>query len=284
MLPFDLGGTSSSSNNNYEDPNNQQQQQQQQQQHIEDPYGFFINQSVPLPLPFLEDDTFISQWPLLMDLPPPDNPMGWNYELVVAQQPVLGRRCGFGTKDRRPISPPPIVELLITTSDGMRVKAEDVDISFFVVLCDNWQADGMTEANVIVEPTKRNLVGSLVASAIKLYNVQGQMGIYFIFSDISVRLEGTYRLGFSLVDVRSPCMSPDQSSSTLSKIYTDAFTIYPAKSFPGVAPRTELSQCFLRQGVKIPVRKEDDSTSGGISSCSSKKKRPASLDEDAETG
>ena len=30
-------------------------------------------------------------------------------------------------------------------------------------------------------------------------------------------------------------MSLDQSSSILAKIFTDAFTIYPAKSFPGVA-------------------------------------------------
>ncbi|KAI9247446.1 velvet factor-domain-containing protein [Phascolomyces articulosus] len=263
MLPFDLGNassssTSSNSNNNYNDPQSSQtqpppppppqqheqsqqqtsssQQQQQQQQPIDDPYTFLINQPIPPPLPFLDDDSFMSQWPLLMDFQTPDNnPMGWNYELVIAQQPVLGRRCGFGTKDRRPISPPPIVELVITTSDGSRVNAEDVDISFFVVLCDNWQADGITEANVIAEPSKRNLVGSLVASAIKLYNVQSQLGIYFIFSDISVRLEGTYRLGFSLVDVRSPCMSLDQSSSILAKTHTNAFTIYPAKSFPGVA-------------------------------------------------
>ncbi|KAI7847305.1 velvet factor, partial [Circinella umbellata] len=201
------------------------------------------------------------------------------YELIVAQQPVLGRRCGFGTKDRRPISPPPIVELLITTSNGNRVNAEDVDISFLIVLCDNWQADGMTEANVIAEPSKRNLVGSLVASAIKLYNVQGQLGIYFIFSDISVRLEGVYRLGFSLVDVRSPCISSDQSSSILAKIFTNAFTIYPAKSFPGVAGMTELSQCFLKQGVKIPVRKEEDTV--GNNGNSNKKKR---LANDTGTG
>ncbi|KAI8141619.1 velvet factor, partial [Fennellomyces sp. T-0311] len=194
------------------------------------------------------------------------------YDLAIVQHPIRGRRCGFGNKDRRPVSPPPIVELVITTSDGKRVNVDDVDISFFVVLCDNWQADGITEANVILEPAKRNLVGNLVASAVKLYNVQGELGIYFIFSEISIRLEGTYRLGFSLIDVRLPCMSPDQSSGILTKVYTDVVTIYTAKNFPGVAPRTELSQCFLRQGIKIPVRKEETGT-----------KRPAN-DTEEEAG
>ena len=103
MLPFDIGNASSSSsnNNNYDDPSNQPQQRLQQQQHsqqpqqqqhsqghqhhpqqqqqsIEDPYSFLINQPIPPPLPFLDDDSFMSQWPLLMDFPQQDeNPMGW---------------------------------------------------------------------------------------------------------------------------------------------------------------------------------------------------------------
>lgn len=44
-----------------------------------------------------------------------------NYELVVAQQPIRARMCGFGDKDRRPVSPPPIVELMITTKDGKNI-------------------------------------------------------------------------------------------------------------------------------------------------------------------
>lgn len=34
------------------------------------------------------------------------------YELVVCQQPLHARMCGFGEKDRRPIDPPPIVQLI----------------------------------------------------------------------------------------------------------------------------------------------------------------------------
>lgn len=39
------------------------------------------------------------------------------YELVVCQQPLHARMCGFGEKDRRPIDPPPIVQLIVKQND-----------------------------------------------------------------------------------------------------------------------------------------------------------------------
>lgn len=43
------------------------------------------------------------------------------YELVIVQQPIRARMCGFGEKDRRPISPPPILQLIVKTKDGQVV-------------------------------------------------------------------------------------------------------------------------------------------------------------------
>ncbi|CAG8538858.1 1604_t:CDS:2 [Paraglomus brasilianum] len=40
------------------------------------------------------------------------------YRLEVSQQPIRARMCGFGEKDRRPIDPPPVVRLIMTTPDG----------------------------------------------------------------------------------------------------------------------------------------------------------------------
>lgn len=65
--------------------------------------------------------------------------------------------------------------------------------------------------NVTDEPGKdqytavkmRNLVGSSVASATKLYDIDGNLGIFFIFQDISLRTEGIFRLQFSLIDIGS---------------------------------------------------------------------------------
>lgn len=40
------------------------------------------------------------------------------YKLILVQQPIRARCCGFGEKDRRPIDPPPILQLFIEKSDG----------------------------------------------------------------------------------------------------------------------------------------------------------------------
>ena len=52
------------------------------------------------------------------------------YRLVCVQQPRRARMCGFGDKDRRPITPPPCVRLIITdltTGKEVDVKWVGVD-------------------------------------------------------------------------------------------------------------------------------------------------------------
>ncbi|KAG2233109.1 velvet factor-domain-containing protein [Thamnidium elegans] len=208
------------------------------------------------------------------------------YELKIAQQPSRARMCGFGDKDRRPISPPPIVQLIITTDSGQIVNPETFDVSFLVAMCDSWQQNELENddgnitnhanhlSQVISFPTTtldeegvetnsaikmRNLVGSSVSSATKLYDLNGNLGIYFVFQDVSLRTEGCFRLKFSLVDVGSPyarSVNTSSNSHVLKAIYTDPFTVFTAKKFPGVVQSTPLSKCFARQGIKIPIRKE----------------------------
>jgi hypothetical protein len=45
------------------------------------------------------------------------------------------------------------------------------------------------------------LIGALVASSQALNDLNGQPGYFFIFSELSVRLEGTYRLKFTLMNL-----------------------------------------------------------------------------------
>lgn len=49
---------------------------------------------------------------------------------------------------------------------------------------------------------KRLLYGSLVSSPYSLYDLNGQRGTFFLFPDVSVRLEGKYRLGVSITRLR----------------------------------------------------------------------------------
>ncbi|KAG9235098.1 velvet factor-domain-containing protein [Amylocarpus encephaloides] len=110
----------------------------------------------------------------------------------------------------------------------------------------------------------RNLIGSLAASAFRLTDPDDRIGIWFVLQDLSVRTEGTFRLRFSFVNVGLP--SADGTSGTmrvnkgkapvLASCYSDCFTVYSAKKFPGVVESTGLSKCFATQGIKIPIRKD----------------------------
>lgn len=42
----------------------------------------------------------------------------------------------------------------------------------------------------------------------------------------------------------------------LATAFSDVFTVWSAKKFPGVKESTPLSKCFATQGVKIPIRKD----------------------------
>ncbi|TKX26210.1 hypothetical protein C1H76_1563 [Elsinoe australis] len=75
-----------------------------------------------------------------------------NYEftLVIEQQPIRARMCGFGDKDRRPITPPPCVRVIVTDlSTGQEVPAEDIDPSFFLLSVDLWDDSATQEKNIV---------------------------------------------------------------------------------------------------------------------------------------
>ncbi len=51
-------------------------------------------------------------------------------------------------------------------------------------------------------------------------------------------------------------------SPVLASCFSDVFTVYSAKKFPGVCESTPLSKCFATQGIKIPIRKEGAGNKG----------------------
>ncbi|KAI9485964.1 MAG: velvet factor-domain-containing protein [Benjaminiella poitrasii] len=229
------------------------------------------------------------------------------HELEMVQQPLRARMCGNGAKDRRPISPPPILKLTVKKETGEIVSPEALNISFLVVMCDFCQESGPTQSEQTVNSKRqqidtfsevvsfplsafdaegnqnypvfrlRSLVGSLVSSAIKLYDTEGNLGIYFIFQDICLRTEGVFRLKFSLIDIGS-AYSQTVNTSTVSRVLkvveSEPFTVYTAKKFPGVVQSTSLSKCFALQGIKIPIHREN--------SISSKKRLMLSSDNEVD--
>ncbi|KAI8971846.1 velvet factor-domain-containing protein, partial [Mycotypha africana] len=159
------------------------------------------------------------------------------YKLVVVQNPVRARCCGFGEKDRRPIDPPPILQLFIENPDGTLQNAnnDNSNISLFVVQCGLFSENGKE---------KRELV----------YNPSANFPIPSSQSDLSVRVEGRFRLKFIFIDLSAG--DPLTMSAQVSNyVLSNPFTVYSAKNFPGMTDSTPLSQCFAQQGIKISIRK-----------------------------
>ncbi|KAI8137065.1 velvet factor-domain-containing protein [Fennellomyces sp. T-0311] len=204
------------------------------------------------------------------------------YRLVIVQQPIHARCCGFGEKDRRLIDPPIILQLFVVAPNGSLVKATNADSELYVVHCDLYceskkqnrsivflpssvapeqkrkKIDGMVEEQIISLRTPksvRNLTGSLTANATPLTNERGEPGIYFVFHDLSVRTDGRFTLKFMFMDLAAG--DPRTMAASVSaEVFSDSFTVYTAKKFPGMTESTPLSRAFARQGVKIITRKE----------------------------
>ncbi|EEY18383.1 VelB [Verticillium alfalfae VaMs.102] len=222
---------------------------------------------------------------------------GRTYKLDVVQQPKRARMCGFGDKDRRPITPPPCV---LSGQCGHSITADDNPAQYplsngygpappYGYSNGGIPEYGRTEygqnqfqarnsiggAGAPQGMYTRNLIGSLAASAFRLSDVAEHIGIWFILQDLSVRTEGSFRLRFSFVNVGPPTRAPSTNPSNpgavtrsgkapiLACCYSEPFTVFSAKKFPGVCESTSLSKCFASQGIKIPIRKEGQDNKRG---------------------
>ncbi|EEP78763.1 predicted protein [Uncinocarpus reesii 1704] len=207
------------------------------------------------------------------------------YTLKVIQQPERARACGAGAKasaDRRPVDPPPVVELRVYESDQNDMNKTDItfayNANFFLFTTLEWArpiAHGRGQSQSAATPPV--LTGVPVAGVAYL-DRPVQAG-YFIFPDLSVRHEGYYRLNFSLYEEVKDPKDEDKDRGiprpvlpTLNKIgeprepdeyiffrldvKTTPFTVYSAKKFPGLAESTMLSRTVAEQGCRVRIRRD----------------------------
>ncbi|KAI0082369.1 hypothetical protein K474DRAFT_1585794 [Panus rudis PR-1116 ss-1] len=116
----------------------------------------------------------------------------------------------------------------------------------------------------------RTLVGPLSANACRLLDEHRKPGIFFLFQDLSIRTEGTFRLRLRLMNIGAP-PAPEPGairvhtdvSPVLAQTFTKQFTVFSAKRFPGVPDTTALSIALGNQGQKLPLRNRNGSTKQG---------------------
>ncbi|KAG0045536.1 hypothetical protein BGZ83_009267 [Gryganskiella cystojenkinii] len=78
------------------------------------------------------------------------DPVDLIYSLEIVQQPQRARMCGFGDKDRRHITPAPVLRLVARTEDGIVIPASRLNKQTFVVNADLWLEDEATERNLVL--------------------------------------------------------------------------------------------------------------------------------------
>ncbi len=181
--------------------------------------------------------------------------------------------------DRRPVDPPPVVELKIF--EGDRDNRTDVTFSHnanFFLFTTLENARPIAKGRLpVAPPTFPVLTGSPVAGM--AYLDRPNPAGYFIFPDLSVRHEGLYRLSFSLfeelkedkdADAEPPGGSPKSKDKLLSsnpmaprahvhfrlEVKSIPFAVYSAKKFPGLSESTPLSRTVAEQGCRVRIRRD----------------------------
>ncbi|KAI8993334.1 velvet factor-domain-containing protein [Pilobolus umbonatus] len=168
------------------------------------------------------------------------------FQLIIKQQPVHSRMCGI--VDRRPIDPPPVVQIKLNTPKNDMEKLSELSSYLFLIALLIPADDSQEQPDILLH--SKLTVGRTVSSLYILRDLDGKDGAFFVFSDISVRTEGIYRLRMCLFDIRQSTVNYNIS------VTTNPFTVYSAKTFPGMYRSCLLVQSFARQGLKIRIRKE----------------------------
>ncbi|KAG9375582.1 hypothetical protein A1F94_013837 [Pyrenophora tritici-repentis] len=91
----------------------------------------------------------------------------------------------------------------------------------------------------------RNLIGMNAVNACRLNDLDGKAG--FCLFDIGSGTNTVVPESQGPTHGKGPC---------LAHSFSEQFTVYSAKKFPGVIESTPLSKCFAQQGIKIPIRKD----------------------------
>ncbi|KAH8904477.1 hypothetical protein BR93DRAFT_971001 [Coniochaeta sp. PMI_546] len=174
-----------------------------------------------------------------------------DYKLEVRQQPVYARVAIGKEKDRKPIDPPPIVQLKVSAKkDPMQNFLQN---PYLIMSCQLIKAND--DDKDTSGPVSNALLGTIVSSLYSLKDTDNSVGGFFVFGDLSVKCEGTYRLEFTLFELKMP----DKWCWYLASVRSDPFTVYAQKYFPGMAESTFLTRSFSDQGVRLRLRKDSRS-------------------------
>lgn len=181
-----------------------------------------------------------------------------DYELVVRQQPnealvtLPGRE-----KNRKPIDPPPIIELKVTSSKDPGKQFLQSPYLFLQCTLQVEQTNSSDSSQAQI-PAGQELTGQSCSSLHRLKDINNEDGGFFVLGDVSVKLLGKHKLVFSLFELQK-----DSGQVVyLKSVTSDFFDVVQHKQWRGLQESSHLSRTFSDQGVRLRLRKEQRSQAG----------------------
>lgn len=133
--------------------------------------------------------------------------------------------------------------------DGWEDKTWYLENPYYFMYAMLANAETDEELHLLGDGKTRYTTGSCVSCLYHLKDIDGSEQGFFVFPDLSIRVEGQYRLKLCLFETIGHEVHHCKS------IYSSPFNVYTAKRFPGMEESTLLSKSFADQGLKVRVRK-----------------------------
>lgn len=192
--------------------------------------------------------------PHVSHAPPPPVQAPWDhnspYRLTVKQQPERAKAANAKDKDRKPVDPPPILQLDVDPNqDPLQVYITSPYLFVQTFLIGSDDSDP--------EPDLNSLTGNACTSGHVVKDDHGIHNMMFCLNDISVKKEGTYRLKFCLFKLNTTTGDVEN----LTSICSQPFTTYSGRHFPGMSESTSMTRLLVDAGVRLRLRKESKAMS-----------------------
>jgi len=156
-------------------------------------------------------------------------------------------------KNRKPVDPPPIVQLLVNhDADPQKFFLHSPYLFMSCTLYDQNGDNPVADESGSSVKKESVLAGCMVSSLHRLKDDGNTEGAFFVFGDLSIRAQGRYRIRFTLFDLHKE----ELEVVSLGYVTSEPFTVVAQKDFRGLKGCTALSRCFADQGVRMRLRKE----------------------------
>lgn len=172
------------------------------------------------------------------------------YRLTMKQQPERAKAANAKDKDRKPVDPPPVLQLDVDPNQDplqVYITSPYLFVQTFLI--------GAAESDP--DPDLNALTGNTCTSGHVVKDDRGVHNMMFCLNDISIKKEGTYRLKFCLFKLNTTTGDVEN----LTSVCSEPFTTYSGRHFPGMSESTSMTRLLVDAGVRLRLRKESKAMS-----------------------